>query len=123
MPTLRVLVIDDEKNMRHMLEVMLGKAGYGVDTAADGVEALKKLETDDFDFVLCDIKMPRMDGMAFLEQAGEKYPEKTFIMMSAYGSIETAVEATRLGAFDYLPKPFTPDEIRNATEKAVQLAA
>jgi len=65
----RVLIIDDEKNMRHMLEVMLSKAGYAVESAADGTEALQHMEASDFYFVLCDIKMPHMDGMTFLRNA------------------------------------------------------
>ena len=93
----RVLIVDDEDNMRHMLMVLLSKVGYAVIGAADGVEGLQRLEESDFDFILCDIKMPRMDGMTFLQTAREKYPEKTYIMMSAYGNIETALEAMKEG--------------------------
>jgi len=118
MPQLQVLVIDDEDNMRHMLKTMLGKAGYTVETAADGVEGLQLLKTSDFDFVLCDIKMPRMDGMTFLEEAKEEHPEKTYIMMSAYGTIEVAVEAMKEGAYDYISKPFKSDEVLLTLKKA-----
>ena len=114
----RVLIIDDEKNMRHMLEVMLSKAGYAVESAADGTEALKHLEASNFYFVLCDIKMPHMDGMTFLRLAMEKYPEKTYIMMSAYGTIETACEAMKAGAYDYISKPFKTDEVLLTLKKA-----
>ena len=107
----RVLIIDDEDNMRHMLKIMLGKAGYAVESAADGVEGLQHIEKSDFDFVLCDIRMPRMDGTTFLEEARERYPEKTYIMMSAYGTIETALEAMKKGAYDYISKPFKADEV------------
>ena len=82
----RVLIIDDEKNMRHMLQAMLSKAGYHVETAPDGRAGLDQLAESKFDFILCDLKMPKMDGMSFLKEAGEKYPEKTYIMMSAYGT-------------------------------------
>jgi two-component system response regulator AtoC len=107
----RVLVVDDEINMRHMLQVMLTKAGYLADAARDGFEALEKLEGGEFDLVLCDLKMPRMDGMTFLRQAREKYPEGTFIMMSAYGNIDDALEAMKIGAYDYISKPFKTDEV------------
>jgi two-component system response regulator AtoC len=118
MPKQRVLIIDDEKNMRHMLKVLLGKAGYGVESAADGASALQLMEQSDFDFVLCDIKMPRMDGMKLLENAKEKFPEKTYIMMSAYGTVETALEAMKEGAYDYISKPFKEDEVLLTLKKA-----
>jgi len=114
----RVLVIDDETNMRHMLEVMLEKAGYLPETAADGAEGLVIMQERNFDFVLCDLKMPKMDGMTFLKKAGEKYPEKTFIMMSAYGTIDTALEAMKIGAYDYISKPFKQDEVLLSLKKA-----
>jgi len=113
-----VLVIDDEKNMRHMLEILLSKAGYIVDSAADGGGGLELLMKSDFQFVLCDIKMPNMDGMTFLKKAKEKYPEKTYIMMSAYGTMETALEAMKEGAYDYISKPFKPDEVLLTLKKA-----
>jgi len=118
MSQLRVLVIDDEENMRHMLEKMLRKAGYAVETAADGIEGLQRLPESDFDFVLCDIKMPRMDGMTFLKEAREKHPDKTYLMMSAYGTIEVAVESMKEGAYDYISKPFKSDEVLLTLKKA-----
>ncbi len=114
----RVLIIDDEDNMRHMLKIMLGKAGYAVESAANGVEGIQHMGDSDFDFVLCDIRMPRMDGMTFLEEARESYPEKTYIMMSAYGTIETALEAMKKGAYDYISKPFKADEVLLTLKKA-----
>ncbi len=113
-----VLIVDDEKNMRHMLKVMLSKAGYEVATARDGVEALRLMEAQDFHFVLCDIRMPRMDGMEFLRRAQERFPEKTYIMMSAYGTIDTALEAMKQGAYDYISKPFKTDEVLLTLKKA-----
>jgi len=115
-----VLVIDDEENMRHMLKMMLTKAGYAVESAAEGVEGLELLTGSDFDFVLCDIKMPRMDGMTFLRKAREKHPDKTFIMMSAYGTIEVAVDAMKEGAYDYISKPFKADEVLITLKKAAE---
>ncbi len=120
MPQLQVLVIDDEENMRHMLKIMLNKADYAVESAADGVEGLELLSRSDFDFVLCDIKMPRMDGMTFLREAREKHPDKTFIMMSAYGTIEVAVDAMKEGAYDYISKPFKSDEVLITLRKAAE---
>jgi two-component system, NtrC family, response regulator AtoC len=113
-----ILIIDDEKNMRHMLQIMLGKEGYQTDAAADGVEGLSRLEEKNFDFILCDIKMPKMDGLSFLKEARKRYPEKTFIMMSAYGTIDTALEAMKLGAYDYIAKPFKSDEALLTLRKA-----
>jgi len=118
MPQQTVLIIDDEKNMRHMLEILLSKAGYGVESAANGEKALQLMEGSDFHFVLCDIKMPRMDGMTFLKNATEKWPEKTFIMMSSYGNVETALEAIKKGAYDYISKPFKTDEVLLTLKKA-----
>ncbi|MBN1849934.1 MAG: sigma-54-dependent Fis family transcriptional regulator [Deltaproteobacteria bacterium] len=114
----QVLIVDDEKNMRHMLQVMLNKEGYITKTAADGVEALSSMETDHFDFILCDLKMPRMDGMSFLKESKSRFPEKTFIMMSAYGTVDTALEAMKIGAYDYISKPFKTDEVLLTLKKA-----
>jgi two-component system, NtrC family, response regulator AtoC len=114
----RVLVIDDEKNMRHMLQIMLSKAGYEAESAGNGLEGLEKMGRGEFDFVLCDLKMPKMDGMAFLKRAKEKYHEKTIIMMSAYGNIDDAVEAMKIGAYDYISKPFKTDEVLLTLKKA-----
>jgi two-component system, NtrC family, response regulator AtoC len=114
----RVLVIDDEKNMRHMLQIMLSKAGYEAETAGDGLEGLEKMGRGEFDFVLCDLKMPKMDGMTFLKRAREKFTEKTFIMMSAYGNIDDAVKAMKIGAYDYISKPFKTDEVLLTLKKA-----
>ncbi len=113
-----VLVVDDEKNMRHMLQVLLNKQGYRVELAADGIEGLSMMDKKDFDFILCDLKMPRMDGMSFLEEAKKRKPEKTFIMMSAYGTIDTAIEAMKIGAYDYISKPFKTDEVLLTLKKA-----
>ena len=107
----RVLVIDDEPNMRHMLTAVLKKAGYAVTGAANGAEGLSRLENKDFDLILCDVRMPGMDGLAFLKQTADRGIQTTTIVMSAYGTIDTAVEAMKLGAADYISKPFKTDEI------------
>ncbi|MBT8359080.1 MAG: sigma-54-dependent Fis family transcriptional regulator [Desulfobacterales bacterium] len=116
--TKRLLIIDDEENMRHMLSAMLKRSGYTVDTASDGSEGLKKVEKTQYDFILCDLKMPNMGGMEFLDSAREKIEASTVIMMSAYGSIDTAVEAMKLGAYDYISKPFKSDEVYMTLKKA-----
>jgi two-component system response regulator AtoC len=118
MPQQRVLVIDDEENMRHILKIMLEKSGYSVACANDGMEGLKQMPGIDFDYILCDIRMPRMDGMTFLREAVLRYPEKIYIMMSAYGTIETALEAINKGAYDYISKPFKTDEVLLTLKKA-----
>jgi len=104
--------------MRHMLEVLLRKANYEVKAAADGLEGLEVIEREGFHFILCDIKMPRMDGMAFLKSATDKLKDSTVIMMSAYGTVDTAIEAMKLGAYDYINKPFKTDEVLLTLKKA-----
>lgn len=114
----RLLVIDDEANMRHMLATVLKKTGYVVETASDGSEGLEMIAGTPYDFVLCDIKMPKMDGMEFLKLSREKIGASTVIMMSAYGSIDTAIEAMKMGAYDYISKPFKTDEVYLTLKKA-----
>lgn len=116
-----ILIIDDEKSIRNTLKEILEYEGYKVDEAADGQAGLEKLENQDFDVVLCDIKMPKMDGMEVLSKAAELAPDVPFVMISGHGTIETAVEATKKGAYDFLQKP--PDlnrlliTLRNAADK------
>jgi len=117
-PKKRLLIIDDEENMRHMLSSLLNKAGYRVDTASDGTDALEMVDQTLYDFILCDLKMPNMDGMEFFETARDKLWASTVIMMSAYGSIETAVEAMKKGAYDFISKPFKSDEVLLTLKKA-----
>lgn len=113
-----VLIIDDEENMRHLLSVILKNAGYHVDAASDGLEGIQKCSKADYDFILCDIKMPKMDGMSFLKALEEKIDQTTVIMMSAYGTLDTAISAMKLGAYDYISKPFHADEILLVLKKA-----
>jgi two-component system response regulator AtoC len=118
MSTNRILLIDDEENFRHMLSVILKKRGYDVETASNGVDGLKKIDGGSYDTVLCDIRMPQMDGLEFLKEAQKTGAEATIIMMSAYGTLDTAIEAMKLGAYDYISKPFKPDEIILTLKKA-----
>jgi len=114
----RLLIIDDEENMRHMLTAMLKNFGYLIDTASDGLEGLKMVNQNQYDFILCDIKMPKVSGMEFLLTAKERISYTTVIMMSAYGNIDTAIEAMKMGAYDYISKPFKPDEVYLSLKKA-----
>jgi two-component system response regulator AtoC len=114
----RILIIDDEESFRHMLSVILKKEGFDVDTASDGEEGLQKLIGNTYDQVLCDIRMPRMDGLDFLKEVQKANMDTTIIMMSAYGTVDAAIDAMKLGAYDYISKPFKPDEIVLTLKKA-----
>jgi len=114
----KILVIDDEVGIRQMLKTVLEKAGYDVYLAENGVIALEKVKNELFDIILCDIKMPEMDGFAFLEQVKKLDISLTIIMMTSFGSVETAIEAIRKGAYDYISKPFKTDEVIIAIKKA-----
>ncbi|AJE02892.1 sigma-54-dependent transcriptional regulator [Geobacter pickeringii] len=114
----RVLVVDDEENLRHMLRVMLRRSGYDVDEAADGADALVLARRAPYDFILCDIRMPVLDGPGFLRAAREEGLPCTVVMMSAYGTIDTAISCMKEGAYDYISKPFKNDEILLVLRKA-----
>ncbi len=115
---MRILVIDDEEAMRHMLSIMLRKEGYDVVCAEGAGAALEVLEKEGFEFILCDIRMPGIEGIEFLKRLKDKGTDATVIMMSAYGTIDTAVECMKLGAYDYISKPFKTDEIILTLRKA-----
>lgn len=116
-----ILIIDDEKAIRKTLTEILSYEGYKIDEAGDGEEGLKKFKEKTYDVVLCDIKMPKLDGIEFLDRVREVNPDVPVIMISGHGTIETAVEAVKKGAYDYISKP--PDlnrlliTIRNAMDK------
>jgi two-component system, NtrC family, nitrogen regulation response regulator NtrX len=116
-----ILIIDDEKAIRKTLSEILSYEGYKIDDAENGEDGLKKIKEKAYDVVLCDIKMPKVDGIEFLEKARDISPDTPIIMISGHGTIETAVEAVKKGAFDYVAKP--PDlnrlliTIRNAMDK------
>jgi len=117
----KILVVDDERSMREFLGIMLAKEGYGVTQCPDGETALRQVDEDIFDLVIMDIRMPKMDGIAVLERIKEIAPETIVIMITAFASTDTAVQAMKKGAYDYITKPFKIDEvkliIRNALEK------
>ncbi len=114
----KILVIDDEAPMRHMLRMVLERDGYTVAEATSGRQGLDRLRSGHHALVLCDIRMPEMDGLAFLKEKQAQQLGGTVIMMSAYGSVDTAVECMKQGAYDYISKPFRPDEILLAVRKA-----
>lgn len=117
----RVLVVDDEESMRHMLSIILKKEGYDIVCAEGGEQALKILGKDEFDFAICDIKMPGVDGVDFLKRLKTEQDiisQPTIVMMSAYGTIDMAIECMRLGAYDYISKPFKADEMILTLKKA-----
>lgn len=118
-----ILIIDDERSIRNVLKDILNNEGYKTEEAADGEEGLKMFSATTYDVVLCDIKMPKVDGLEFLQKASAINPDVPIIMISGHGNIETAVDAVKKGAFDYISKP--PDlnrlliTIRNAKDKIV----
>ncbi len=114
----RLLIIDDEENMRHMLSVVTSKAGYQVTMAENGEQALAIQKKAPFPFILCDLKMPKMDGLQFLKAIPEDGAKPIVIMMSAYATIDDAVDAMKTGAYDFITKPFKTAEILLALEKA-----
>ncbi|MCB2146814.1 MAG: response regulator [Deltaproteobacteria bacterium] len=118
-----ILVVDDEVAVNNNIRKILAKKGYQVDQAVTREEAIERIDTQNYSLVLLDLRIPGVKGLELLKAVGDKNPEAKVIIITGYASIETAVEAARMGAVDYLPKPFTPDEIRNATERAFQLAA
>jgi two-component system response regulator AtoC len=119
MPTFRsILVADDEPSIRHVLTLVLTEHGYEVRAVADGEEALRELSARSYDVLLCDVRMPKRDGLSVLRQAIAEHPGLTVLVMSAYGSQEQALEAVGAGAYDYVQKPFKPEEIVFVLRKA-----
>ncbi len=113
-----VLIADDEASIRHVLSLVLTDQGYDVRAVADGEEALRELGSRQYDVVISDVRMPKLDGMSLLKTAMERWPELTFIVMSAYGSQDQALAAVQAGAYDYVQKPFKPEEVVLVLRKA-----
>ena len=114
----RVLVVDDEENIRVMLGTVLRHEGFDVTVTGSASEALAALEEQPFNVLLSDIRMPKMSGLELLDRLQAKHPQLVVIMMSAYGNVDTALEAMKRGAYDYIAKPFKPDEVVLVLRKA-----
>ena len=121
--TRQILVVDDEVAVNNNIRKILAKKAYQVDQATSKEDALEKIQTRPYALVLLDLKIPGVNGLELLAAIREQQPTAKVIIVTGFASIETAVEGARMGVVDYLPKPFTPEEIRNATENAFRLAA
>lgn len=115
----RILVLDDEEIVRVSCKKCLIPEGYDVDVAANGVEGLSMTENNRYDVILTDLKMPDMDGMEFLAKVKERHPDTKVIMITGYSTVEHAVKAMRMGAYNYIEKPFTPDALLEAVKEAL----
>ena len=116
----KILVVDDDKNIRRTVSMALESLDYFVHTAFDGKDAMVQLTGDKYDLIVTDLKMPGMNGMELLSQAIAKYPEIKIVLISAHGTVDNAVEAMKLGAVDFLQKPFTPKELRNIVHRVLE---
>lgn len=113
----RILVVDDEENARIGLSKLLAKEGFLVDSVANGYEALNYLRQQEVNLIVTDINMPEMNGIAFLKELNKNYPNSNVIMITAYGGVESYIEAMSLGAFEYLNKPVKIDELKSILKK------
>ena len=116
----RILIVDDEVIVCESGERILVEEGYTVDIALSGKEALQKMREHPYDVVITDLKMPGIDGMEVLKTVRKEFADTLVIMITGYSTVETAVEAMKMGAFDYIPKPFTPDEVAVVVRKALE---
>ena len=115
----RILVIDDELNICKSCTRILAKMNFQVNYALNGYDALKMVEAKPFDVIITDLKMSSLGGMEVLRRVKDTYPDTPVIVMTGYASVSSAVEVMKMGALDYLPKPFTPDELRAIVRQAV----
>ena len=115
----RILIVDDEPSLRKVLRAHLGRAGYEVETAEDGHAAVQALDNAPFDLVVSDLRMPGMDGMELLGWCRSRYPGLPVVLITAHGTVDSAVEAIKLGAYDYITKPFDQEELRTIIRRAL----
>lgn len=116
-----ILIVDDEATIRTVLQAQIKYLGHQTQTASNGKEALQILQNQSFDLIISDLKMPRMNGIELLKQAIQLHPKTPFVLLTAHGTINTAVEAMKIGAFDFLSKPFDKEELKQILEKAFLL--
>jgi DNA-binding NtrC family response regulator len=116
-PAKRILLVDDEENARIALSRLLSREGYLVDAVANGYEALNYLREQDVNLIVTDINMPEMDGIAFLRELNRNFPNSNVIMITAYGGVESYIEAINLGAFEYINKPVKIEELKSIMNK------
>ncbi len=119
-PNIQLLIVDDELIVRESLGNWLKEEGYSVDSADSGLEALKKMDAKKYDLIVADFKMPGMDGIQLLEKCKKTDPELQVLVMTAYASVDTAVQAMKQGAFDYIVKPFDPENVTRIIERALK---
>lgn len=108
----RILVVDDEESIREFLDIMLRKEGYEVTCVEDGAKAQEMLKKKSVDMIISDLQMPNVTGIELLKHVKDNYPEILFMLITAFGTTESAVEAMKMGAYDYITKPFKIDEVR-----------
>jgi len=113
----RILLVDDEENTRIALSRLLSREGYLVETVANGFEALNHLREHDVNLIVTDINMPEMDGIEFLRELNRSFPGSNVIMITAYGGVESYIEAINLGAFEYINKPVKIEELKSVLER------
>ena len=120
---MRILIVDDEENIRRIMVVVLEAMGHETVSVDNGADARRQLENDTFDIAFLDLKLGGENGLDLLPELLQINPELEVIVCTAYASIETAVEAMRRGAVDYIPKPFTPEQVRQATGRSIRPAS
>ena len=113
----RILVVDDEENARIALTKLLANEGFNVDCVANGFEALNYLRQQEVDLIITDINMPEMNGITFLKELNKSFPKSNVIMVTAYGGVESYIEAMNLGAFEYINKPVKIEELKSILKK------
>lgn len=116
----RILVVDDEKNARMALSKILSHDGYEVSSAENGVEALNFLRNKEVELIITDLNMPEMNGLAFLRELNRNHPDSNVIMITAYGEVESYLEAISLGAFEFINKPLKYDDLKKVINKIFQ---
>ncbi len=119
-PKSRILIVDDEQGIRELLTIELAKLGHTIDTASNGEEAISKIQSEKYDVVITNIKMPKHDGLEVLDTVKKVSPETEVIMITGYATVENAVEAMKNGAYDFIQKPFNIDEVIALLEKALE---